>query len=53
MTCPHCQAPFAVKTRFLAKTCGCDEDIRFVSFEDWYEQIFNIKLDYSFNFVVI
>lgn len=40
MTCPHCQAPFSVKAKFLAKTCGCDEDERFLSFEDWYEIFF-------------
>ena len=47
MTCPHCQAPFAVKTKFLAKTCGCDEDERFVSFEDWYTETFKLELQES------
>jgi hypothetical protein len=47
MTCQHCQAPFAVKTRFLAKTCGCDEEERFISFEDWYEILFNYQFSFQ------
>lgn len=44
MTCPHCQAPFAIKAKFLAKTCVCDEDERFISFENWYSQAFKVDL---------
>ena len=43
MKCPICQAPFAIKAKFLAKTCGCDEDERFVSFIDWYVETFNLE----------
>jgi len=44
MTCPHCQAPFSVKAKFLAKTGGGDEDERFLNFEDWSFTIVGISI---------
>lgn len=51
MKCPICQEPFEVKAKFLAKTCGCDEDERFVSFDDWYSETFKLELDHSVSVV--
>jgi len=49
MTCPFCQAPFAIKAKFLAKTCGCDEEHRFILLEDWYSEFFNLEIFELFN----
>jgi hypothetical protein len=40
MNCECCGADYEVKKNFIAKSCICDEEERFLSFEEWYFRIF-------------
>lgn len=47
MYCEYCQEEFVIKSNYIAKNCGCDDDYRFLKFENWYENTFNFDA-YSF-----
>jgi len=40
MVCLYCQTEYSIRERFIAKCCGCDEEERFLSFEEWYFDTF-------------
>jgi len=42
MNCPYCQTEFSLKNNFIAKNCECDDEERFLSFEDWYYLLFKV-----------
>jgi len=43
MTCPCCKESYEIRERFLAKKCFCDDEERFISFEDWYFAFFGVS----------
>lgn len=47
MQCQYCNQEFSLKTRYIAKTCGCDEDDRLISYEKWYSEAF--KMEHNHN----
>ena len=40
MKCEWCQEEFELKRDWIAKKCGCDEDERFIGYEQWYYSTF-------------
>lgn len=40
MECEYCGEEYIIKSAYIAKTCGCDEDFRFISFDEWYHVFF-------------
>lgn len=48
MKCNYCGEEFAIKQNYIAKRCGCDEDERFISFTDWYCDLFKVAFPAGF-----
>lgn len=46
MFCEYCQEEFTVKNNYIAKNCGCDDDVRFLTFDFWYLDVFKIYPDF-------
>jgi len=42
MNCQYCGEEFALKRNWIAKKCPCDEEERFISFEEWYYSLFKV-----------
>ena len=40
MDCPYCKAKYILKKNFIAKTCACDDEERFVPYDNWYADTF-------------
>jgi hypothetical protein len=40
MECIYCKAEYILKKNFIAKTCGCDDEERFISYDKWYIEDF-------------
>ena len=43
MECEYCGEEYVIKPAYIAKTCGCDEDYRFISFDEWYNILFKFS----------
>lgn len=43
MNCQYCNSEYVVKEKYIAKKCMCDEEQRMISFDLWYEMLFNIS----------
>lgn len=41
MNCPFCEQEYTLKDKWLAKNCHCDDEERFIKYEDWYLEAFN------------
>jgi len=41
MTCQYCNSEYSIKEKYIAKNCMCDEEERFITFDKWYEIVFN------------
>ena len=39
MQCEYCQAKYVIKKDYIAKTCHCDEEIRFIRLEEFEEEM--------------
>lgn len=39
MQCEYCQAKFVIKNNYIAKTCICDEENRFIVLEEFEEKM--------------
>lgn len=40
MVCLYCQTEYNIRDKFIAKSCDCDDEQRFISFEEWYYDTF-------------
>ena len=40
MECIYCKAKYILKKNFIAKTCDCDDEERFISYDKWYIEDF-------------
>lgn len=53
MNCQYCGKEFALKKNWIAKKCLCDDEERFISFEDWYCSLFKVAFPTGFEPVTI
>lgn len=45
MKCESCGEFYAIKGNYVAKRCGCDDEERFFSLQDWYYRTFKREDD--------
>ena len=43
MECIYCKAKYILKKNFIAKTCGCDDEERFIKYDEWYADMFKTQ----------
>jgi hypothetical protein len=48
MKCPFCDKDYILKEKWISKNCICDDEERFIKYEDWYVSIFNADLQEIF-----
>ena len=44
MNCQYCGEEFTLKRNWIAKKCPCDEEERFISFDEWYCSLFKMEI---------
>ena len=53
MNCQYCGEEFALKRNWIAKKCPCDDEERFIFFEEWYYSLFKVAFPTGFEPVTI